>query len=442
MASIIQMPRFGDTMEEGLLVRWLKKEGDEVSPGEAIAEVETDKATLELESFEDGVLRKRLVEEGTSVAIGVAVAIMADDEDEDISQAVAEAAGGGGGADSSQGEKAASSKEAKAEAGSEGKSSGSAPKAAADGPEAAASDSGSSGSKGGRIKASPLAKKMAEELGVALGSVEGSGPSGRIIARDIDAAAKAPAAETATATQGAAPQAEVPQSLRDAATVEPLNGMRKTIARRMVAAKQAVPHFYLTIDVSMDKAVALRSQLNEAGAGKVKISYNDMVLKACAKALVEHPYVNASFDGDQLLLHPEAHVGIAVALDGGLITPVVRSAQMKSIGAIATEARSLARRALEKKLKPNEYQGGTFTVSNLGMFGIREFVAIIDPPQAAIMAVGAVEDRPVVADGTLVVGKMMTVTLSCDHRVIDGATGAEFLKSFRAYLEEPMSMLL
>lgn len=466
MANILSMPRLSDTMTEGVLVKWVKNVGDAVNAGDVVAEVETDKATMELECFEPGFVAAILVPAGKAAPVGNAIAIIAEEEGEDISAVLASLGMGG-----------APAPAAPAPAGVHASAPAAAPahEAPAAVPAALATEVGGDG----RLKASPLARKMASETGLALNVIPGSGPGGRIVKRDVEkaleagatsaaqkivvipptpAAAPAPVAAPTVASKaapaaapvvvpvaasGATPMASpVTMEVPAGSELVPLSQMRKTIARRMVEAKQAVPHFYLTAEIDMGPAMALRTQLNDAAAGSVKISVNDLVLKACAAALQKHPRVNASYAGDNLIVHSAVHMGFAAAVEDGLITPTVRDAHQKSIGQIAKEVKELSEKAQAKKLKPEDYTGATFTVSNLGMYGIVEFVAIINPPQSAILAVGAVREIPVVVNGQLAVGKRMRVTLSCDHRVIDGALGAQFLATLRETLEQPMRLLL
>jgi pyruvate dehydrogenase E2 component (dihydrolipoamide acetyltransferase) len=413
----IQMPSLSPTMTEGKIVRWMKKAGDKVSSGDIIAEVETDKSNLEIEAYDDGTLARIVVEAGQMAKVGAPIAYLA----------------GKGGA------KAAPSAPAPA-----------APKAAA--PAAAPQGGGQvvplrreeapASSGGGRLRASPLAKKMARERGVNLAQVRGSGPHGRVVKRDIEQAlasgAAAPAA--APAARGAAPAARAATTFgaRPEPKSVPVSSMRRVIAQRMAEVKPGVPHFYLTVDVEMDAAMKIRE---EAKALESKVSVNDIIVKAAAVALKRFPKVNVSMQGDTILQFGTADVGIAVAIEDGLITPVIKDADLKGLAAISAESRELAERARKKALKPDEYTGGSITVSNLGMFGIDQFVAVINPPQAAILAVGTVADKVVVRDGQMVVRKILTVTMSCDHRVIDGATGAEYLREFKALLEHPMRLL-
>ncbi len=419
MAELITMLALSPTMDEGTLVEWLKKEGDTVSEGELIAEIETDKATMEMESFHDGVLLKLLAAKGDALPVGAALAVVGQ-KDEDISELLASLKSGGTAAKAAD-EPATSAAPAAAPVATPA-SPASAPASPQD----------------GRMKVSPVARKMAVEAGLNLSSVSGSGPGGRIVMRDIEEAMARPATATVSAAAIAAPADAAPTKL-------PLSQMRKTIARRLVEVWTTTPHFYVTAEFDMAKTMAQRKEINEglasSGSG-VKVSVNDMIIKASAMALKAYPKVNVSFQGDHLVQYADVHIGIAVAVDDGLITPVIRNADLKSLSTIATEVRELAGRAREKRLKPNEYSGGTFSISNLGMFGIDEFSAIINPPEAAILACGAVQDVPVVVDGEVRVGTRMRVTLSCDHRAVDGAAGAGFLLELRKLLENPILMLI
>jgi len=403
MATAIQMPSLSPTMKEGKITKWLKKEGDKISSGDAIAEVETDKSNLEVEAFDDGFLVKVTVKEGESAPVGAPIAFIGE-KGEKVEGAPAPAA-------------------PKAEA----------PKAEAQvvpirqpppAPAAAAPS--------GRVFASPLAKKMAHDQGLDIKALHGSGPAGRIVKRDVEAAiSKAPPA-------AARAPAFVPVVGRQDPEKIPLSTMRKVIAQRMAEVKPGVPHFYLTVDVEMDAALKIRE---EAKALESKVSVNDIVIKAAAVALRRSPKMNRTFQGDHVLQHKNVDVGMAVAIEDGLITPVILDADQKTLSQISTESRELAERARRRALKPQEYTGGTIAISNLGMYGIDSFVAVINPPHASILAVGTVSDRAVVRDGQPAVRKMMSVTLSGDHRVIDGALGAEYLKELKALLEHPMRLL-
>ncbi|NRB47051.1 MAG: pyruvate dehydrogenase complex dihydrolipoamide acetyltransferase [Saprospiraceae bacterium] len=429
MAEVIRMPRMSDTMEEGNIVGWLKEEGEVIEAGETIAEVETDKATMELDSFVDGVLLHIAVKEGPVPIDGV-IAVVGE-KGEDWQAAIAAAGSSNGSA------------EAEAPATEE------APKPAETAAPAPAASTAAGDDK--RLKASPLAKSMAKEAGIDISTLQGSGDQGRIVKKDVEAAianppaapAPAPAAAPAAKEEKAAPPPVVPFTFGGGeANYEdtPVSQMRKTIARRLGESKFTAPHFYLTIDINMDKAVALRKRLKEVSPAKV--SFNDLVIKAAAAALREHPAINSSWLGDSIRTHQDIHIGVAVAVPDGLLVPVIRYANMKTLSQINSEVRHLAGKAKDKKLQPAEMQGNTFTISNLGMFGIEEFTAIINPPDACILAVGTIVQKPIVKDGQIVVGNMMKVTLSCDHRVVDGATGAQFLQTFQEILEDPIRLLV
>jgi pyruvate dehydrogenase E2 component (dihydrolipoamide acetyltransferase) len=477
MATKVYMEALSPTMEEGRLVTWLKNEGDEVKEGDVLAEVETDKATMELVARGSGVLRKRLIGEGDTSNVGTMIAVIAG-ADEDVSALV-----GGADAAPAQAPAAAEAPAEKAEQAAAGGDAGqattavaadetgrapaqaaaaeaapSAPAAAQGQPPAAAAGGPpqGTGQDNGRVKASPLARRLAQEAGMQIGAVQGTGPGGRIVKRDIEqavaqggaqpqaAAPQAPAEPAAPAQPAAAAApAPVPPSTDARYREHPLTQMRKTIARRLTQSIGPVPHFFLTIEVDMGEAMALRARVNERFKDQgIKTSPNDLVIKAVAMALRKHPFVNAAWTGDAIHLYEQVHIGVAVAVEEGLITPVVRDADRKGLSEIAAEVKELAGRAREKKLKPEEYTGSTFSISNLGMFGIEEFTAVINPPEAAILAVGAVGPKVVVdEEGNMAIRQRMRVTLSCDHRVIDGATGAQFLQTLKQYLEEPMMMI-
>jgi pyruvate dehydrogenase E2 component (dihydrolipoamide acetyltransferase) len=421
------MEALSPTMEEGQLVQWLKSEGDEVSNGDVLAEIETDKATMELVARGEGVLRKIFVEAGGVAPVGSVIAVIAGG-DEDISGIE-----GPSGAGTATAVADAPAEPAKQEAKPAAQASAPAQPAQsskAPAPAPAASATGN----GGRVKASPLARRLAEEMGVDLSRVEGSGPGGRVVKRDVEAAKAAgvPAPSVAAWVPDGAEYEDVPTSQ-----------MRKTIAKRLVTSIGPVPTFYLTVDVDMTRVLEARESINAMlEKDGLKVSINDIVLKAVAGALRRHPECNAQWHETFVRRFNPVHLGVAVAIDDGLITPVVRDAHAKGIARIGAEVRELAGRARDKKLKPEEYTGATFSVSNLGMFGIHEFTAIINPPEAGILAVGGVEETPVVVDGQVTVQPRMRITMSCDHRVIDGATGAQFLKTLRSMLEEPTAILL
>lgn len=429
------MPKLSPTMEEGQLARWLKKEGDKVSMGEPLAEIDTDKATMEMQALSNGVLRKILVQEGESAPLGQPIAIIGE-PDEDISQLLK-------GAEPAQPAPEAAAEPAKLP----DSDTVPAEKEAAAKPEL--SGDGKKDGKpvaGGRMLVSPIAARMAAEAGVNLSSLQGSGPGGRIVKRDIEAAMseKKPASSAAAPKLRPMPSVKAekgvaygPSGYRD----EPLSEMRRTIARRLVTSIGPVPHFFLTIEIEMDRAADMRQQVNSLYPD-VKLSLNDIIIKVAAAALIQHPQVNASFQDKTVRYYEHADIGVAVATENGLITPVVRSADLKSLLDIAAEVRELAGRARERKLKPEEYLGATFSISNLGMFGIDEFTAVINPPEAAILAVGAMSPKPVAKDGEIEIHQMMRVTMSCDHRVVDGAVGAQFLQTFKQILENPLYLFL
>jgi pyruvate dehydrogenase E2 component (dihydrolipoamide acetyltransferase) len=438
MAEVIRMPRMSDTMEEGNIVGWLKEEGDEIEAGETIAEVETDKATMELDSYFDGVLLHIAVKEG-AVPINGVIAVIGE-EGEDWKAAI-EASNG----TSSNGAEEAAQKEAPT------------PDNAAPSVPAPAADTPSTSSDA-RIKASPLARNMAKEEGIDLSAVQGSGDQGRIVKRDIEAFKEQQSSQPAAAPQTApaapaAPQKTAPPAKEGPQVVpfafnagsgnyedQPLSQMRKTIARRLAESKYSAPHFYLTIEIDMEKAIQLRKQLNEVSP--TKLSFNDLVIKAAAVSLRQHPAVNSSWLDDRIRVNKDINMGVAVAVDEGLVVPVIRYADIKTLSQINSEVKDMATRARDRKLGLEEMQGNTFTISNLGMFGIEEFTAIINPPDSCIMAVGGIIEKPVVKDGEIVKGSRMKVTLSCDHRVVDGATGAQFLKTFKEILEDPIRILV
>jgi len=430
MAIKIEMPKLSDTMEEGVIAKWNVKEGDAVNAGDIIAEVETDKATMDVEVYDPGVILKLLAAEGDAVPLGKPMAIIGE-KGEDISALLDD----GGSDKADEPAPKAEKEETKKDddftdpifGGIEDKTDKAAPK------ESASSDSASESD--GRIKASPLARKIAEEKGLNLSQIKGTGPDGRIIKKDVESA-KAESPEPAPAAEKAATPAMPTEGDEDLR----ISQMRKAIAKRLAESKFTNPHFYETIDIDMKRSIAARAELNVTS--DVKISFNDLVVKACAVALKKHKNVNASWLGDVIRQHGDVHIAVAVAVEDGLVTPVITHADKKGMSKISAETKELAAAARDKKLKPEQMEGSTFTISNLGMFGIEEFTSIINPPNAAILAVGAIRDVPVVEDGAVVPGKRMKVTLSADHRVVDGAKAAEFLNTLRGLLENPMSMLL
>ena len=423
------MEALSPTMEEGQVVKWLKGEGDAVARGDILAEIETDKATMELVARGEGVIRKVLVGEGVAAPVGDVIAIIAA-EGENIAALVAGL--GGGGPAAADGAGAAEPAAASTPAVPETPTPVAAPITAPTPSPTASTPT--------RIKASPVARRLARDAGIDLATVQGSGPGGRVIKRDVEAAARAAATAAAVPTPPVTPWPAPPDTEFEDI---PLTQMRKTVARRLTESLGPVPHFFLTIDVDMTRALAARKRVNELLAARgAKASINDLVIKAAAVALTHHPECNAWWQGDAIRRFNRVHIGVAVAVPDGLITPVVRDAQAKGLAQISSEVRELAGRAREKKLQPREYTGSTFSMSNLGMFGIEEFTAVINPPEAGILAVGAVEERPVAVDGKVVVQPRMRVTMSCDHRVIDGAQGARFLATLKSFLEEPAAILI
>jgi pyruvate dehydrogenase E2 component (dihydrolipoamide acetyltransferase) len=443
------MPKLSPTMEEGQISRWLKNEGDKVSMGEPLAEIDTDKATMEMQALSSGVLRKILIKDGESVPLGQIIAVIGE-PDEDISALLAQATSG---TQAQSASPAPIPEEEKPETATEQKSPPDASKPATSSGNGAQGTATGDGQTGERLIVSPLAARMAAEAGINLRSLTGSGPGGRIVKRDIEAAMSA-GQQAADAGAPQSPQRHLravqpgaqpaQQSSNEGASPyrdEQTSVMRQTIARRLVTSIGPVPHFFLTTEIEMDRVGEMRRSINELDA-ELKISINDVILKVAAAALIQHPQVNASFQDRNIRYYERADIGVAVAIEDGLITPIVRSADQKSLSQIASEVRELAGRARTRKLLPEEYSGATFSISNLGMLGIDEFTAVINPPEAAILAVGAVTAKPVVRDGQVVVRQMMRVTMSCDHRVIDGATGARFLQTFKRTLENPLLMIV
>ena len=446
----ILMPALSPTMEEGTLSKWLVKEGDTVSSGDLLAEIETDKATMEVEAVEEGTIAKLLVAGGTDgVKVNAPIAILLED-DEDAS-ALEGYEPGGGIKEKPFSPPAGGSGPEGVDGGKPSSNSGNNPPSPAD----AGTSPRERGEEGARIKASPLAKRLAKEAGINLADVSGSGPNGRIVKADIEgfsataeSAPTASAAPAATTTEVGAVRSGGADYLAklgvEAGTydLEPLDGMRKVIAKRLSASNNNVPDFPLLVDCEIDALLAMRKELNSQAPEGVKISVNDMLIRAAALALKAVPSANASFTPDGIAYHKNADVAVAVAIDGGLITPIVRHAENKGLSTISVEMKDLAGRAREKKLKPQEYQGGTFSISNLGMMGIKSFGSIINEPHGMILSVGAGGPRPVVKAGELAIATVMTVNLTCDHRVVDGALGAEWLGVFKRYVEAPITMML
>jgi pyruvate dehydrogenase E2 component (dihydrolipoamide acetyltransferase) len=430
----ILMPRLSDTMTEGVIASWHKKVGDAVKKGDVLADIETDKATMELESYKEGKLLYAGAREGEKILVNDLLAIVGGDN-VDIDKIIAAAKGGA----TTGGEGAKADKDVKtpAESNSEQLAVDKPSKEAVK-PVSGESESHHNSGSNGRVKASPLARKIAAEKGINIGDVQGTAENGRITKRDIDTFVPS-GKETATAPAAAPQTAKAPAGEVSFDEV-PVSQMRKIIAKRLAESMFTAPHFYLTISVNMDNAVAARTRLNTVSA--VKISFNDMVLKATAAALKLHPKVNSSWLGDKIRYNHHVNIGVAVAVDEGLLVPVVRFADTKTFSQIGVEVKEFAKRAKDKKLQPADWEGSTFTISNLGMFGIDEFTAIINPPDSCILAVGAIQQVPIVKDGSVVPGHVMKLTLSCDHRVVDGATGAAFMQTLQGLLEEPLRMLV
>jgi pyruvate dehydrogenase E2 component (dihydrolipoamide acetyltransferase) len=441
MPEPILMPALSPTMEEGTLAKWLVKEGDTISPGQVIAEIETDKATMDFEAVDEGVIEKILIPEGTEgVKVRTPIAQMKGD-----GSATANPPPRAGEVAAKRPEGAATPQ----------------PTAPSVSLRSPAPPQAGEHKNGDRVNASPLAKRMAEQAGIDISGLKGSGPNGRVVKQDIEAAAKSPQARPAPQQQAPAVQQAAPQQARpnlpDAPkapppslvpykegeyTLEKMDGMRKAIARRMTQSFRDVPHFPLTIDVEIDKLLTARKQLNaRLESQSVKLSVNDMLIRACALALIKVPAANVSFAGDAIMKHKHAHVAVAVAIEGGLVTPVIFYADQKGLSQISTEIKALAEKAHARKLLPQDYEGGTFTISNLGMMGIKNFNSILNEPQAMILSVGAGEQRPVVKDGALQIATVMSMTLTCDHRAVDGAIGAEYLNALRTFIEDPMMMM-
>ncbi len=415
-AEVITMPKMSDTMTEGTIVAWHKKVGDSVKSGDLLAEVATDKATMELESYEDGTLLYIGVNEGDAVPVDDIIAIIGE-KGTDYKPLL-----------KSKGKKENKKKESKKEeAPSSSKESSSKEKS---------EESKSSSDSSGRLKASPLARKIAKDKGIDISEVKGSGENGRIVKKDIENYKP----ESQKADKTAAPSTAAAQLGKESYEEVAVSQMRKTIARRLAESKFTAPHFYLTMEINMDKAIEARESINKISP--VKVSFNDMVIKAAAAALRQNPKVNSSWLGDKIRYNHHIHIGVAVAVEEGLLVPVVRFADSKSLAQIAGEVKELGGKAKNKQLQPKDWEGNTFTISNLGMFGIEEFTAIVNPPDACILAVGGIKETPIVKNGEMVIGNIMKVTLSCDHRVVDGAVGSAFLKTLKGFLEDPVTILV
>lgn len=434
MDEVVLMPRLSDTMTEGVIAGWNKNVGDDVKKGDVLAEIETDKATMELESYKNGKLLYQGAKKGEKIVVNELLAIIGDPAKIDVDKIVAAVKGGGGAAASTTSVAAKSEEAPKAQA--QTQTQPQQQKQAQPQKELVSADSN------GRVKASPLAKRLAADKGIDISQVQGSGDGGRIVKADIDNFKPAEKRQEASRSlSGGKGQLAVASPAGEVSFEEvPVSQMRKVIAKRLAESKFTAPHFYLTMQINMDKAVESRVKLNEISP--VKISFNDFVLKACALALKKHPKVNSSWLGDKIRINHHVNIGVAVAVEEGLLVPVVRFADTKSLSQIAAEVKEFAQKAKDKKLQPSDWEGNTFTISNLGMFGIDEFTAIINPPDACILAIGAIQQVPVVRDGQIKPGNIMKVTMSCDHRVVDGATGSAFLQTLQKLLEEPLSMLI
>ena len=430
MPTNILMPALSPTMTEGTLAKWLKKEGDIVKAGDVIAEIETDKATMEVEAVDEGKLAKILIASGTSgVAVNTPIAVLLEEgESADAIKAAVP---------TNTNEKAAPAAAPQAAA--------AVPAAQKVAPTPVAAPKAASG---GRVFATPLARRIAEQKGIDISTIQGTGPHGRIVKADLEnaktnAPAKAPASSGASRAASAGPDAKALATAYGMEFTEiPNNGIKKVVARRLLESKQTVPHFYLTVDCILNDLMDARARLNDSAKGAYKLSVNDFVIKAVAMALQKYPAANVAWTDDAVLQFKHSDVSVAVATPNGLITPIIKKAETKGLAEISAEMKELAGRAKEGKLKPDEFQGGTFSVSNLGMFGVKDFQAIINPPQACILAVGAGIEQPVVKDGGIMIATVMSVTLSVDHRAVDGAIGAQFLQYFKQYIENPVSMLV
>jgi pyruvate dehydrogenase E2 component (dihydrolipoamide acetyltransferase) len=444
MAIKVQMPKLSDTMEEGKILKWLKKEGDSVEQGEVLAEVESDKADMELEAFDSGTLLKIVVPEGKGAGVGDVIAVIGEEgenvddllkgDGEEKQEKKKETAEEDGTDEAAEGKRKEKEEESKEKGTTEEEKAGKDRKKderESQKKETAESKPVEPSAGNGAAKASPLARKMADDHGISLKSIRGTGPEGRIVKRDIEKAIEEGVPETGGSEAVGGPTAQ---------TIE-LTGMRKAIARRMVESKSNVPHFYLTVEIDMTRIIEARKRINEMQT-ETKVSFTDIIIKIAAQALLKHPRVNSYWAGDSIKRRGNVHIGLAVALEEGLITPVVRDCDRKGIVQISKEVKDYAERARNKKLKPEEYEGGGITISNLGMYDIEEFSAIINPPESAILATGTIVEKPVVRDGEITVGRTMRVTMSCDHRVVDGAVGAEYLRDFKRMLEDPIVSLI
>lgn len=424
MDEVVLMPRLSDTMTDGVIAGWLKNVGEDVKKGDVLAEIETDKATMELESYKNGKLLYQGAKKGEKIAVNDLLCIIGDESKVDV-DAIVKAVKGGAAAPAAKPAETANAE---------------APATTTTATATETANMQSESSSNGRVKASPLARKLAAEKGIDISKIPGSGDGGRIVKSDVDNFKGTTSPATAASAESPAKAAPAQPAGQVSFEEVPVSQMRKVIAKRLAESKFSAPHFYLTMAIDMDAAVASRAKLNEVS--KVKISFNDLVLKACAVALKQHPKVNSSWLGDKIRINHHVNIGVAVAVEEGLLVPVVRFADTKSLSQIATEVKDFAQKAKDKKLQPSDWEGNTFTISNLGMFGIDEFTAIINPPDACILAIGGISQVPVVKNGAVVPGNVMKVTLSCDHRVVDGATGSAFLQTLKSLLEEPLRMLV
>ena len=437
MAEIIRMPKMSDTMEEGVIATWLKKVGDDVKSGDILAEVETDKATMELESYDDGTLLHIGVKDGDSVPVDGVIAIIGE-KDENVKSILEELENNSSEEDDPKPEENFQPDDTTEETEIHKEDiETSFDKGVVEEDIAIEDSSNNSDLSDSRVKASPLAKKLADEKGISLSNIKGSGDGGRIVKQDIENYSDIKSSESESKKQ----DITLPTIYSEESFEEiPVSQMRKTISKRLAESKFSAPHFYLTMEINMDNCIEGRKKINETS--EIKISFNDIILKACAVALRKHPMVNASFLTDKIRVNNHVHIGVAVAVDEGLLVPVIKFADNKSLSHISTEVKMLANKAKNKQLQPTDWEGNTFTISNLGMFGIDEFTAIINPNDSCILAVGGIKNTPIIKNGEIVPGNIMKVTLSCDHRIVDGALGASFLQTLKELIEDPIKILV
>jgi len=437
MAEIIRMPKMSDTMEEGVIATWLKKVGDDVKSGDILAEVETDKATMELESYDDGTLLHIGVKDGDSVPVDGVIAIIGE-KDENVKSILEELENNSSEEDDPKPDENYQSDDTPEETEIDKENiETSFDKGNVEEDKAVEDSSNNTDLSDSRVKASPLAKKLADEKGISLSNIKGSGDGGRIVKQDIENYSDIKPSESVSKKQ----EITLPTMYSEESYEEiPVSQMRKTISKRLAESKFSAPHFYLTMEINMDNCIEGRKKINETS--EIKISFNDIILKACAVALRKHPMVNASFLTDKIRVNNHVHIGVAVAVDEGLLVPVIKFADNKSLSHISTEVKMLANKAKNKQLQPSEWEGNTFTISNLGMFGIDEFTAIINPNDSCILAVGGIKNTPIIKNGEIVPGNIMKVTLSCDHRIVDGALGASFLQTLKELIEDPIKILV